>query len=110
MSDVIKEPQPLDVTEAHEGDDFVLAVSGELDPHTAPILAQHLGEAGEQGSGRVILDLSGVSFVDSSGLRVLIEAQQSLTDSNREFAVRNPSEAVKRLLKITGLDEHLGRA
>ena len=98
------------MTEAHEGDDFVLAVSGELDPHTAPVLAGHLGEAGKQGSGRVILDLSGVSFVDSSGLRVLIEAQQNLGEADREFAVRNPSEAVTRLLKITGLDEHMGRA
>jgi anti-sigma B factor antagonist len=107
VSDVTTDSHPLDVTTTREGDDVVLIVAGELDPHTAPDLGAHLDEAVAEGSARVVLDLAAVGFIDSSGLRVLISAQQDLAAAGRSLVVRNPSDTASRLFEITGLSEHL---
>lgn len=78
-------------------------LSGEIDAHTAPGLAAAIADV----SGDVELDLAGVDFVDSSGLRVLIDAHQSLADRGDELRLRQPSDAVRRLLEISGVDEYL---
>ncbi|MFP5489023.1 MAG: STAS domain-containing protein [Acidimicrobiia bacterium] len=81
-----------------------LAASGEIDAHTAPSLAAAIDAAGPH----VDLDLSGVEFVDSSGLRVLIDAHQRLTDSGGGLRLVAISDAVRRLLEISGVSEYLG--
>ncbi len=80
-----------------------LALSGEIDAHTAPALAAAIGEL----SGNVALDLAGVDFVDSSGLRVLIDAHQSVSGRGDSLSLKQPSDAVRRLLEISGVDEYL---
>ncbi len=80
-----------------------LSLTGEIDAHTAPDLAAAIGEL----SGNVQLELSGVEFVDSSGLRVLIDAHQSVSGRGDEFKLSQPSDAVRRLLEISGVDEYL---
>lgn len=81
-----------------------LAASGEIDAHTAPSLAQAIDAAGPD----VELDLSGVEFVDSSGLRVLIDAHQRLADAGGGLRLVSLSEPVRRLLEISGVSEYLG--
>lgn len=107
MSDVTTDPHPLNVTTTREGDDVVLIVQGELDPHTAPELGRRLDEVLADEPARVVIDLAGVGFIDSSGLRVLISTQQDLAAAGRSFVVRNPSDTASRLFEITGLSEHL---
>ena len=51
--------------------------------------------------------MAGVSFIDSSGLRILIEAHQSRIDADSSLTLRSPSAAVQRLLEISGLSAHL---
>ncbi len=80
------------------------SVAGEIDAHTAPTLAGALAGVDHQ---VVMLDLSGVEFVDSSGLRVLIDAHQRANDAKRVLRLVNPSEAVRRLFAISGVDEYL---
>lgn len=80
-----------------------LTLAGEIDAHTAPGLAGAIGEL----SGDVTLDLAGVDFVDSSGLRVLIDAHQSITGRGDSLSLKQPSDAVRRLLEISGVDEYL---
>lgn len=80
-----------------------LALSGEIDAHTAPALSAAIGEL----SGNVALDLAGVDFVDSSGLRVLIDAHQSVSGRGDSLTLKQPSDAVRRLLEISGVDEYL---
>lgn len=80
-----------------------LTLIGEIDAHTAP----GLGAAIEALSGDVALDLSGVEFVDSSGLRVLIDAHQSISGRGDSLSLHQPSDAVRRLLEISGVDEYL---
>ena len=81
-----------------------IAASGEIDAHTAPLLSAAIDAAGPQ----VELDLSGVEFVDSSGLRVLIDAHQRLADSGGKLQLVALSEPVRRLLEISGVSDYLG--
>ncbi len=93
-------PAPLTVSE-HEGG---LAVAGEIDAHTAPELIRAI----ETFSGdQLVLNLAEVEFVDSSGLRVLIEAHQQFIASDRTFTIDAPSPTVRRLFEISGVDEYL---
>lgn len=81
-----------------------LAASGEIDAHTAPALAAAIDAAGPD----VELDLAGVEFVDSSGLRVLIDAHQRLADAGGGLRLVSLSEPVRRLLEISGVSAYLG--
>lgn len=78
--------------------------AGEIDAHTAPDLASAVhGYTGEV----LALDLSEVEFVDSSGLRVLIECHQRLQEDGRELRIVSPSPVVRRLFQISGVDSYL---
>ena len=83
--------------------DGTLVVVGEIDSYTAPALAQRLSDEPKI----VVIDLAGVSFIDSSGLRILIEAHQIRMDEKTSLTLRSPSAAVQRLLEISGLSAHL---
>ena len=86
----------------------VVTVAGELDPHTAGELQATLEEVlMPDGVSRVVLELSGVRFIDSSGLRVLLAANESLMRAGGRLTLRAPSAAVMRLLEITDLVDRL---
>ncbi|HVG99542.1 MAG TPA: STAS domain-containing protein [Miltoncostaeaceae bacterium] len=78
----------------------VIVAEGELDLVGAPALAAALPNSGE---APVILDLAGVGFMDSSGLRALLEARQACADGGRPFAIARPSDAVLRVLELVDL-------
>ena len=99
--------QPLSIEVHHEGADATLTLHGELDPHTAPMLADEIDNLVHVGVTNVVLVLSGLGFVDSSGLRVIITADHDLTERGGRLVLRSPSDNVRRLLEITGLLDHL---
>ena len=68
----------------------VLVLTGELDPHTAPTLRQAFVRAVTADTDLLVFDLGGVTFVDSSGLRVIIAAQQEMADRGGRFVLRSP--------------------
>jgi anti-sigma B factor antagonist len=82
-----------------------LTVSGVVDSHTGSQLLDAIRSHGD--SGDVELDLSAVEFIDSSGLRIIVTAHRELDAAGRELVVLQASEAVTRLLEITGLTDHL---
>lgn len=83
---------------------FVLA--GEIDAHTAPDLERHLlTRITEHGSAR--LETSGVTFMDSSGLRVLIGATNESRSRGGDLVLASPTPVVRRLIEISGLSDHL---
>lgn len=85
----------------HEDDGSVVIVArGELDLVGAPRLLQALPA---EGTAPVVLDLGGVEFMDSSGLRSLLEARQACVSAGREFAIARPSDAVSRVLELVDL-------
>ena len=86
------------------------AVSGEIDAHTAPRLANSFEEDWSRldRSDVIVVDLSGVEFMDSIGLAVFIDTRRHAHDSERVLIIDQPSSAVRRLLEITHLDEAFG--
>jgi anti-sigma B factor antagonist len=86
-----------------EVDGELVHLSGDLDAQTAPLLDEAVDRAAEDGSGRVVLDLSRVEFVDSSGLRSMVRAAGP--GGEREVVLRSPGRATRRILDITGLSD-----
>jgi len=70
------------------------------------ILARHLDPL-PGSSADVVIDLSAVGFVDSSGLRVLVEAHQRAEAEQRRLVLSGSSRPVRRLLEISGLMDYL---
>lgn len=83
-----------------------VTVAGELDAYTAPALEDFLQERIGEG-GAVHLDLAGVTFMDSSGVRVIVNADNELRTSGSELVIHDPSPVVARLLQLTSLDDRL---
>jgi anti-sigma B factor antagonist len=81
-------------------DGVVVVAEGELDLVGAPVLAAALPGSGDS---PVVIDLGGVGFMDSSGLRALLEARQACLAAGRPFAIARPSEAVVRVLELVDL-------
>lgn len=84
---------------------LLLVLVGELDPHTAPRLEAELASAGTE--PRVVLDLAGVTFLDSAGVRAIVSAHERLSNAGGSLALRSPSPVAARVLEISGLDQHL---
>jgi anti-anti-sigma factor len=82
------------------GDATVIVAEGELDLVGAPRLLEAVPEDLED---RLVLDLGGVAFMDSSGLRALLEVRRRTADAGRRFAIARPSEPVLRVLELVHL-------
>ena len=95
----------VDVSRDERG--VVISVSGELDLATSPVLDAALIRAGAAAAERVILDLRNVSFMDSTGLSVLVKAQRRATESHQLLAVMTGHDQVLRLLTLTGVADRL---
>jgi anti-sigma B factor antagonist len=79
-----------------DGPPHVVVLVGDLDVSNAPRLRAHLQTVT---AGSVVLDLTDLTFMDSSGIAVLLEAaQRGIT-----ITLRNPSEIVRTLVDVTGL-------
>jgi anti-anti-sigma factor len=99
--------EPLVIEARAEGDETVLILKGELDPHTAPRLGEELDKARAEGSNQIVLDLAELGFIDSSGLRVIISAHKAAAADGGQLVLRSPSPMARRLLDITGLLDHI---
>ena len=82
----------------------VIAVTGEIDLFTAPEFKQRMSELIDAGRSRLVVDLSGTTFIDSSSLGVLIGAHRRLKLRGGMLLVVCDSEAIAKTFKITGLD------
>ena len=97
----------LDV-QAGERDGFAhLVLRGDLDLSTVPKVDEALRRIEESRPPLIVLDLSGLSFLDSTGLRLVVTADQRAREGRRRLAVVRGSESVQRVFSITKLDEHL---
>jgi anti-sigma B factor antagonist len=93
----------LDLARREHGTWRVLEVHGEVDAYSAPQLREALREMDGQGA-RILVDLNGVDFMDSSGLGVLIGALKRARERDGELALVCTGQTLLRLLAITGLD------
>jgi anti-sigma B factor antagonist len=82
----------------------VIALVGQVDLYSAPEFKQRTAEVIDQGKSRIVVDLSRVSFMDSTGLSVLVGALKRLRLTGGALAVVTANEDTLRLFEITGLN------
>ena len=86
--------------------DFILSLIGELDEHSAYHSRIELDDMfGENGFNQVIIDLSELDFMDSTGIGVLIGRYKKLKDRKIPIFICNPSSHAEKIFKMTGLYE-----
>jgi anti-sigma B factor antagonist len=81
----------------------VVEVDGELDLFSAPVLRDALVRVSGEGRHRVVVELSGLKFMDSSGLGVLIGAAKRAAAGGGALCVAGASDRVVKVLRVTGL-------
>ncbi len=94
-------PGQLEIDRTAEDDAVVLVLRGELDLTSASLFERELLEAEQSNPRRVIIDLSGLEFMDSTGLRALLIARERAQENGHELALRRGPRQVQRVLELT---------
>ena len=79
-----------------------VALQGELDLASARQMEEHFASLDEQSPSRVVVDLAGLEFIDSSGLRVLLLADARARERGYELVLLAGQEPVRRVFEMTG--------
>jgi anti-sigma B factor antagonist len=90
-----------------EHDTVVLEVVGQIDLSNAAQLASHIRAAEETDATKIVLDLSLLEFIDSTGLRELVIAQRRSDQDSDRLRLRNARGVVAHVIDIIGLDREL---
>jgi anti-sigma B factor antagonist len=100
-------PASFVTREGDEAGTWVLAVGGEIDVATSPELRRELHQVADRQPSRLVLDLGDVTFIDSSGLGVLVGALKRLREEGRGdvLVLEGLQEPVRKVFDITGLTE-----
>ena len=96
----------LNVHRFSDGQDVVLELRGELDISTVPELERHLAEVERENPRRVLIDLSELGFMDSTGLGLIIRAADAAERHGRQLRLRRASRQVRRLFEVAGIADH----
>jgi anti-sigma B factor antagonist len=94
--------QPLSFNVSRSNGSSVVAVAGEIDIATAPELANILDDFAQES---VIVDLSAVTFIDSSGLATLVEAHRRISSDGGRLVIDRVQPRVQKVFEITRLTE-----
>jgi anti-anti-sigma factor len=101
-------PRKFEIAQRATGSTLVLSVTGELDMNTADVLAQRVEEQLAERPSALTLDLGELAFMDSSGLRLLIELYDRSQKEAWELTLVPPrDEAAAMVLRATGADDAL---
>jgi anti-sigma B factor antagonist len=93
----------LSVTSRSQGGRAVLSVVGEVDVYTAPRLRERIGDLVTGGEHHLVVDLSGVDFLDSTGLGVLVGGLNRVRGHRGSLCLVCPQERILKVFRITGL-------
>src|SRR5947209_8337400 len=88
----------------HEPDALVLRLIGELDVASAPLLEGELEDAESTDRQHLMIDLSRLEFIDSTGLKALLRAQKSSLENGHQLSLRHALPAVRRVFEVTKTD------
>ena len=100
----------LSIVTSANGDSRVIRVCGEVDVSNKDELNAAVMSAQSEGVREVEVDLTEVSYIDSSGIGVLVAAAHRASDAGARFFVSNPQRNVARVLTMLGMGEELGLA
>ena len=84
-------------------EDGVVRASGDLDIQSAPMMRSALDRMSQVDGADVVIDMSGVTFMDSTGLTTLMDARLQAERDGWAFTVRRPSSAVRRVFDLAGV-------
>jgi anti-sigma B factor antagonist len=85
-----------------------LVVSGELDLASTPEFAAAVERALESQARVLVIDLSALEFIDSTGVRALVKGYERAIDHGKQCSVVNGGPQVSRILEMTGVDRQMG--
>ncbi|HSO96862.1 MAG TPA: STAS domain-containing protein [Acidimicrobiia bacterium] len=99
---------PADVfgIDARDGaGELLLAVHGDVDLATAPLLQEALAHATASGRHPVVLDLADLRFMDAHGIGVIVRARQLLREQQGDLSIRSAAPLVRKMFSIVELDD-----
>ena len=96
----------MDIERMEQGEVTIVVVRGVIKlGESAKTFSRFLGEVLEEGSNPVLIDLEGIDHVDSTGLGELVGYLQRFEEQGRRMAFINPAKRLRKLFKLTRLDE-----
>lgn len=98
---------PLAIDERIDGDECLIALTGELDLSNSERLRERMEAARNSGVDRVVVDLSRLQFIDSTGLRILLRAEQASRTEAVTLRFVRAGGQVERVMKVAGIDGEL---
>ncbi len=93
----------MEIVSEQLGERLILQAAGRLDSHWADHLTRELDEWVRKGQHRITLDLAGIVFISSMGIRVLLSFQRKLKGLDGSFGIQNPSDPVREVLELAGI-------
>ena len=99
--------QPFSATINSDGDSATVCLRGELDLSGVDRAREAVQQAEATDATLLVLDLSELDFIDSTGLEVVLRAARRAHDNGRRLIVARPSRYVRRLLELTAIDQSL---
>jgi anti-sigma B factor antagonist len=98
----------LSIDVSREGDRAVLRLDGELDLASVPQFEDAVENVStDDAPATIVLDLRGLEFIDSTGLRAILTQEERSAERGQTFALVRGTEQVQRLMQMTRVDEHL---
>ena len=94
----------IDVSNQPNGDDYIVRITGSIDASCSSELKEQLGELLRQGHTALLLDLSQVKFVDSSGLGVIVGIYKAARASGGSLKLTCLRDPVRKVFALTHLD------
>lgn len=86
---------------------YLIAIAGEIDISNADALRDRIDLALEQPTAKVTLDFAGVSYIDSTGIGVLVGAAHHAEEHGKRFAIVNAQPGVMRVAELLGVDREI---
>jgi len=104
---MLAEAGPLKLDVDVRGDQAVLTLIGELDVSASPLLREIVMAlaAAPSGAPHVVVDLTELQFLDSTGLGMIVESMARLREAGGDLQVRSAQGAPKRVMQLTGIDK-----
>lgn len=93
---------------ADGGDTAVLAVKGEIDVSNVEEFGRNVDECLRTSCRVVSMDMAGLTFIDSSGLRIIVEANKRLRERDGQLVIKDPPAILRRIVEVSGLTDFFG--
>ncbi len=97
----------MNISESKQGNVTILKAQGKLDATSSPELDKRLASLVENGTMQITLDLAGLDYVSSAGLRVFLSAAKRLQQAHGKLALANLSAQVQQIFDIAGFESIL---